>query len=173
MTSQIVCAMHENAVNNPTLTATERSSHQFASRSLVALCKSAVTNKKGFTNPELRCTSFSSDSARRATFPDDRAEQVRHSTFLTECTKHSPERPMFLTSASTLVLQTCHTTAFSTLGVAQVKRTQRRCLCFSARVRDHPCMISTTSTNRHCRRRSRGPRIRRAHRWSVPIRCPP
>ncbi|KAF8556728.1 hypothetical protein OG21DRAFT_1506114 [Imleria badia] len=39
---QVACAMHENAVNDPMLTLTQRSAHYLATASLVPLCKSAL-----------------------------------------------------------------------------------------------------------------------------------
>ncbi|KAH0833999.1 hypothetical protein J3R83DRAFT_11235 [Lanmaoa asiatica] len=38
----VACAMHENAVNNPALSKSERSAHSLASTSLVPLCNSAL-----------------------------------------------------------------------------------------------------------------------------------
>ncbi|KAG6370737.1 hypothetical protein JVT61DRAFT_11124 [Boletus reticuloceps] len=49
---QVACAMHENAVNNPSLTAKQRLDHHLATTSLVPLCKSALEGS--VTHPNLR-----------------------------------------------------------------------------------------------------------------------
>lgn len=51
--------MHENAVNNPALTPTQRSAHYLATTSLVRLCESALEGSVTVT--ELWCMSFPSD----------------------------------------------------------------------------------------------------------------
>ncbi|KAG6374023.1 hypothetical protein JVT61DRAFT_4661 [Boletus reticuloceps] len=56
---QVACAMHENAVNNPSLTAKQRLDHHLATTSLVPLCKSALEGS--VTHPNLRRMSYPSD----------------------------------------------------------------------------------------------------------------